>query len=134
MSGVLIAGARRELIERLCAERALDGISSPTGAAATLERWKPWLVIAASRPTCSRGAETLARACAARGSQLLVFSSHIGAAAACERRVLAACPAALVVRAAAPPDAALVHACLDLAIDGARGIWAGGHLLTEVPS
>jgi dTDP-4-dehydrorhamnose reductase len=127
-----------------------------------------------------RGPEVLARACACRGVQLITFSSDLvfdGAKASpylehdvprplgvyghskhdAERRVLANCPDALVVRTSSffgpeesdgfvalalrtlaegrpfraagdvtmtptyVPD--LVHACLGLAVDGARGLW-----------
>jgi dTDP-4-dehydrorhamnose reductase len=127
-----------------------------------------------------RGPEVLARACASHGVPLMTFSSDLvfdGAQATpyleddvprplgvygqskldAERLVLAACPAALVVRTSSffdPSDGAsfvaealrtlamgrpfaaagdvimtptyvpdLVQACLDLAVDGARGLW-----------
>lgn len=189
-----IAATERGLAHQVTSHGALE-ITSEVAVAAALDGLRPWLVVnaagfvrvdaAEAEPAkCHRdnvrGPEVLARACAARGLQLITFSSDLvfdGAQTTpyleddapgplgvygqskveAERLVLAACPAALVVRTSSffdPSDGAsfvaqalrtlaqgrpfaaagdvtmtptyvpdLVQACLDLAVDGARGLW-----------
>jgi dTDP-4-dehydrorhamnose reductase len=188
------AAIGRGLSHLVTSHRELE-ITSEVAVAAALDAQRPWLVVNAAgfvrvddaeaeREKCFqdnvRGPEVLARACAARGLQLITFSSDLvfdGARTAhyleddapralgvygqskveAERLVLAACPAALVVRTSSffdPSDGGsfvaqalralaqgrpfaaagdvtmtatyvpdLVQACLDLAVDGARGLW-----------
>jgi dTDP-4-dehydrorhamnose reductase len=205
---VLITGATGTLggaFARLCEARGLSyrlltrqemDIADAASVNRVLEEADPWAVVNAAGyvrvddaerepELCIRenteGPSVLAAACAARGVQLLTFSSDLvfdgeGRAepyvesdpvsplgvygrskAEAERRVLEACPAALVVRTSAffgpwdeynfvtvalralargeefeaaddyvvsptyVPD--LVHASLDLLIDGERGLW-----------
>jgi dTDP-4-dehydrorhamnose reductase len=204
---VLITGATGTLgraFARLCRARAIPyrlltraemDIADPGAVGRALGEWGPWAVVNAAGYVrvddaerepgrCLRenaeGPAVLAEACAARGVQLLTFSSDLvfdGAKGApyveadpvsplnvygrskadAERRVLAAHPDALVVRAsaffgpwdeynfvhaalsalaagdrfAAAEDAVvsptyvpdLANACLDLLIDGERGLW-----------
>jgi dTDP-4-dehydrorhamnose reductase len=148
MRPVLITGANGTLGQALaivCAERGLDHLAtsraeldivSEAAVAAALDAHQPWLLAnaagfvrvdeaEANREHCYsqnvRGPEVLARACAARGVQLVTFSSDLvfdGSKATpylehdaprplgvygqskheAERRVLAACPEALVIR------------------------------------
>jgi dTDP-4-dehydrorhamnose reductase len=206
MRTVLITGAGTlgTAFQRLCAERNLAcylaprselDITSADSLHAAFERHAPWLVVNAAGYVrvddaeheiehCyrinTRGAETLARACARDGVQLVMFSSDLvfdgrkdspydetdapgplnvyGASKLeAELRVLDRHPGALIARTSAffgPWDAYnfvtlaaqtlagggtlraasdttvsptyvpdLVHACLDLAIDGESGLW-----------
>jgi len=204
---ILITGASGTLgsaFARLCAARGLAhraltrhelDVTDPAAVDRAVRETGAWAVVNAAgyvrvddaehdADACHRlnaaAAETLARACAAAGIPLAVFSSDLvfdgtkdgpyvesdrvaplgvygRSKADCETRVLAAHPDALVVRTAAffgpwdewnfitrtlaslalgvPVDAAddlvvsptyvpdLVHATLDLLIDGDRGIW-----------
>jgi dTDP-4-dehydrorhamnose reductase len=189
-----IAAVQRGLSHRVLSRGSLD-ISSEVEVAASLDAQRPWLVVNAAgfvrvddaeaeREQCHHdnvlGPEVLARACAARGVQLITFSSDLvfdGAKSTpyleddapgplgiygqtkrdAEHLVLEACPAALVIRTSSffdPSDAGsfvavalstlaqgrpfvaagdvtmtptyvpdLVQASLDLAVDGARGLW-----------
>jgi hypothetical protein len=80
--------------------------------------------------TCYRanfGTEVLAAVCSVRQLPLLAFSlGDCGQARAeAERHVCRLCEGALVVRIAVSPDdlPELIHASLDLLIDGERGLW-----------
>jgi dTDP-4-dehydrorhamnose reductase len=130
--------AVRGLPHRTLPRWALD-VADPASAAAVLGRWRPWAVINAAgfarvdraeaapgrcRRENVRGAEVIARACAAAGIPLVAFSSHLvfdGGKAApyleddpaaplgvygaskvdAERILLAASPDVLLVRAGA---------------------------------
>jgi dTDP-4-dehydrorhamnose reductase len=83
--------AVRGLPHRMVSRRELD-VAEPASVAAALERWRPWAVANAAgfarvdgaetsperaRRENVRGAEVLARACAAAGIPLMAFSSHL---------------------------------------------------------
>ena len=184
----------RGLSYRLLTRREMD-VADAASVEAAIDELKPWAVINTAgyvrvddaeqeAELCLRenaeGAATVARACAARGVQLVTFSSDLvfngekrepylesdevaplnvygRSKAEAEARVLAAHPGALVLRTSAffgpwddynfatvalralasgrafvaaddavvsptyVPD--LVHACLDLLIDGEAGVW-----------
>ncbi len=132
-------------------------VTDPAAVGRMFERHAPWLVIDAGWQVeleCAEAdrdalhlaqvaaGELLARECARRCAHLVSLSSVAAlgetddhALVAAEQRVCSLCPASLVARVGAlfgahraptfAPD--LVHAVLDLAIDGAVGVW---HLAT----